>query len=161
MVLIWRKSAEPHLLTLPGFLRQCFLRETKQLSISYDTQRNCLLKIGLLESKFVHRLFRHAMKLKTVYEKQRFFSNGAAYQKCPLRDPSDHASYRNFLIFTLSHGELSNRSKRKCLHEYETWSKTSAQNINKNVVPPLNGSNGTSYPNVMWTLLTRFFLPFS
>ena len=39
------------------------LWETKHLSISYDTQRNCLLKIGLWELKFVYHFVRHAMKL--------------------------------------------------------------------------------------------------
>ena len=31
MVLIWRKSADPHLLTLPGFLRQWLLNTIKQI----------------------------------------------------------------------------------------------------------------------------------
>ena len=38
MVLIWRKSADPHLLTLPGFLRQRLLKAAYKKEYDYITK---------------------------------------------------------------------------------------------------------------------------
>ena len=66
------------------------------------------------------------MKLpKLGYGKQTFLaflktSNKAASPKYPMHDPSDHATSTQTVLDFHTCGELSNRSKRKCLHEDET-----------------------------------------
>ena len=75
-----------------------------------------------------------------------------------MHDPSDHATHRPVLDFH-THGEQSNRSKRRCLHGEETWVQRSAWNTNMNIVS-LNGSNATTMTwceSFLQAVFPRFF----
>ena len=65
-------------------------------------------------------------------------SNEAAYQKYPMHDPSDHATHRQFLIFTLALN-CQTAATEDAYMKMKLGSKGSAGNTNMDVVSLLNG----------------------
>ena len=65
-------------------------------------------------------------------------SNEAAYRKYPMHDPSDHATHRQFLIFTLE-VNCQTEAKEDAYMKNKLGSRGSAWNTNMDVVSRLNG----------------------
>ena len=107
------------------------------LKISLDTQWSCQLKTELLAF------------LKT--------SNEAAYRKSNAW--SKWSCYTQTVLDFHTRGELSNRSKRRCFHEEETW----VQRISlehEHECRFYAEWQQCDYLNVVWKLLTSCFSSF-
>ena len=82
------------------------------------------------------------------YGKQSFLarrkaSNEAAYGKYPMHDPSDHATHRQFLIFTLV-VNCQTEANEDAYTKMKLGSRGSAWSTNIDVVSLLNSSNATT-----------------
>ena len=97
---------------------------------------------------FFKDFFRHAMKLSiknwVLENKVKVFlvfldtSNEAAYRKYPLYDPRDHATHRQFLIFTHA-VNCQTEAKEDAYMKMKLEFRGSAWNNNMDVVFLLNG----------------------
>ena len=65
-------------------------------------------------------------------------SNEAAYRKYPMHDPNDHATHRQFLIFTLV-VNCQTEVREDAYMKMKLGSRGSAGNTNMDVVSLLNG----------------------
>ena len=65
-------------------------------------------------------------------------SNEAAYRKYPMHDPSDHATHRQFLIFTLA-VNCQTEAREDAYMKMKLGSRGLAWNTNMDIVSLLNG----------------------
>ena len=70
-------------------------------------------------------------------------NNEAAYRKYPMHDPRDHATHRQFLIFSLA-VNCQTEAKEDAYMKRKLGSRESAWSTNMNFVSLLNGSNATT-----------------